>query len=163
MDYSVLNIIPRPSTRPIAYQKKPNTRLTLFGNMPINRYRAAGTQQALDALYEDFVPREVGLLRTIDLQNKLGDSLSNPSIYLYEKNTDLEKIGRELVDIYKNAYSKVYNKGKTVDEAKKYAQKYTETYKKIKLDKHNEDFPPNLVQEAVNKLKRRNRQGNLIF
>lgn len=165
MNYRAVNIKPRPSTRPITpYNQNFDSKINpLFGLTLVKNFKTDGTKEALDALYEDFVPRETGILKTIDLQNQIADSLSNPAAYLLEKNKDLEKIGKELANVYKKAFGKVYNKGKTLEEAKKYALNYTKTFEKIKLEKHAQDFPPELVQDAVDKLRIRNSQGGLVF
>jgi hypothetical protein len=162
MNYSKINIEPRSSTRPIIPPRpNVNEKVTMFGIVIGDRNK--GTRKALDALYADFVPREVGLLKTIDLLNKNTDSLSNPAAYLLEKNQDIENIGKELAEVYKKAYTKKYNTGATMEVSKNYAQKYTDEFKKIRYEKHNQDFPPKFVEEAINKLRLRNSQGGLVF
>lgn len=119
-----------------------------------------GTLAAMDTIYGDTIPRELGISYELVKNNKILTGLANPGTYLLRKNEDLQRIGTELTDIYKNEYVKQYNKGKSVEEAKRIALKYTKTVEDMKLKEHEEDFPVELTRETMNKLKRKNQQGD---
>lgn len=121
---------------------------------------ASATTGSLDAIYEDTVPRELGISSELVKNNKILKGLAAPGTYLFQKNQDLEKIGTELTTIYKSEYVKQYNKGKSVEEAKKIALNYTKTIEAMKLKEHEEDFPIELTRETMSKLKRKNLQGD---
>jgi hypothetical protein len=121
---------------------------------------ASGTQASLTAMYQDTVPRELGISSELVKNNRILKGLAAPGTYLLQKNQDLERIGTELTDIYKSEYIKQYNKGKSVEEAKKIALRYTKTVEEMKLKEHDEDFPVELTRETISKLKRKNEQGD---
>ena len=121
-----------------------------------------GTEDALDQQFDDYVPRELGISKEIVKNNRILKGLANPGSYLLVKNQDLERIGVELTAIYKNEYIKQVNYGKSIEDSKKQAMKYTKLIEELKINEHDEMFPVELTKETMNKLRRKNEQGNYL-
>lgn len=134
----------------------------MFGIVMVdNNGSTQGSQQALQEVYEDIVPRELGIASELVKNNKILTGLSAPGTYLNRKNAALQQIGADLSIIYRQEYIKAYNKGKSVEEAKKWALKYCKAIEEMKLKEHEEDFPTELTREISNRFKRRNENGDL--
>ena len=120
------------------------------------------TPATLKTMYEDLVPRELGISREIIRNNRVLKGLANPGEYLLNKNEDLQRIGQELSLIFATENAKQMNLGKSVEESKKVALAYAKSIEEFKMREHNDLFPTELTGAAVERFKRRNESGNLL-
>lgn len=112
------------------------------------------TPDVLSEQYRDYVPRELGISKQILKNNRVLRGLSNPGTYLNDKNANLKQIANSLGDAYKVEYGKLYNRGYSPEEAKHKALKYVKMLEEFMLKEHNDEFPTDLTNNLVGKLKK---------
>lgn len=160
LTYKAYNIAARGPVNDL--EVRPNSGIhPLFGIVTTtNGGEILSNPDTLKAQFEDYVPRELGISKEIVKNNRILKGLANPGNYLLVKNQDLEAIGKELAAFYRDEYIKQINYGKSMEEAKKRAMSFAAAIETIKMKEHDEKFPIELTRETMNKLKRKNEQGN---
>lgn len=161
-DYLSKKIAPVAGDREMEYDKSviidPITGLLVVDTAQENRYvKKTPTDLILET--KDFVKRELGISSQIVRNNRILKGLANPGQYLLLKNGDIDRIGDDCAVEYKDVFTKFVNYGMSVEQAKQKALKAANFKKEFLMKEHEINFPSDLTNEVMNKLKRKNETG----
>lgn len=137
-----------------------------FGKIKVHtvgadNYVADNSPAAIQSSYRDYVSRELGFSRELDMNNRILKGIAQPRTYLYNRNVAMNNLVQDLGDEYQRRFISLINLGHKKDEADRRALKYVQEIGKLRQKEIDEMYPTTLTQEAIERLNKKNKVGNL--
>jgi len=125
---------------------------TVFGVLEVK----LGQVDSGDVDVKSFGLRETGLAKDILKIEARKRALDDPAKYLSDDEKDLETVGGDSGKEYIRAFNIALAKGLNEKDSEIYARQAMNSRKKMLMDDHNNKFPPELINMAWEKIKRKN-------
>ncbi len=110
---------------------------------------------AVDDTYaKGFGVRETGLAKEILKIDAHKKALADPNAWLTDKQNKLKAIGEKAGVAYLDSYKVAFERGLNEKDSEKFAEDAMNHIKKLSMEQHNAEFPPEITGQIWKKLKK---------
>jgi hypothetical protein len=95
---------------------------------------------------------EMGYSKRIYELDRLRQGLQNPAAYLASKQIDLDRISREVFNVYRKERDLLLRRGVPQPDAERRAKDISRQLKAAKEKQHDIDFPTDVTKQAISKM-----------